>query len=171
MSGAGGVAGADGLPPEGAGGALGGNLPWLRSRYGGGAQVAVLAGGGIAVRNARTPNGPVLRFTQADVDALCRGVVAGDFAPLLTGHPRRAVPVAVGLDNAPAAPLAEPAVLSHAERRLLGLLGQGMKDETVAYHLGTSVRTVRRRIAGLMERLNVRSRFQAGVAAAQKEWL
>ncbi len=57
------------------------------------------------------------------------------------------------------------------ERTLLRLLSRGAKDEAAARHLGVSVRTVRRMVADLMRRLNARSRFQAGILAAQRGWL
>lgn len=46
--------------------------------------------------------------------------------------------------------------------RVLFLLQMGYKDETAARILGLSVRTYRRHVAILMERLGVTSRFQAG---------
>lgn len=51
------------------------------------------------------------------------------------------------------------------DRRLTALLARGFKDEVIARYLGWSVRTVRRRIAGLMVDLGVDTRFQLGVAA------
>lgn len=50
--------------------------------------------------------------------------------------------------------------------RVLILLQMGYKDETAARMLGLSVRTYRRHVATLMARLNVTSRFQAGVRAS-----
>ncbi|MGP3922715.1 hypothetical protein [Streptomyces sp. 8N616] len=44
-------------------------------------------------------------------------------------------------------------------------------DEPIARHLNVSVRTVRRRIARIMDLLDVRSRFAAGVAAASLGWV
>ena len=49
--------------------------------------------------------------------------------------------------------------------RLLRLLGLGLKDESIARYLGCSLRTVRRRVAGLMARHGVQTRFQLGLAA------
>ncbi|WP_250280907.1 LuxR C-terminal-related transcriptional regulator [Frankia sp. CiP1_Cm_nod2] len=60
---------------------------------------------------------------------------------------------------------------SDSERLLLRLLSLGAKDEAAARHLGVSVRTVRRMIADLMRRMGARSRFQAGILAAKKDWL
>ena len=52
------------------------------------------------------------------------------------------------------------------DKRLLKLLGLGLKDESIARYLGCSLRTVRRRVAGLMARHGVQTRFQLGLAAA-----
>ncbi len=51
------------------------------------------------------------------------------------------------------------------DRRLLRLLGMGIKDEAIARYLGWSLRTVRRRVARLMGELGVETRFQLGIAA------
>ncbi|MCX5193080.1 helix-turn-helix transcriptional regulator [Streptomyces sp. NBC_00249] len=51
--------------------------------------------------------------------------------------------------------------------RVLRTLSQGHTDEVAARDLGLSVRTYRRHIASLMNRLEATSRFQAGVRAAQ----
>ncbi|MCW2776879.1 MAG: transcriptional regulator, LuxR family [Frankiales bacterium] len=61
--------------------------------------------------------------------------------------------------------------LAPREARLLELLAAGLKDETVARHLGVSVRTVRRESAALLDRLGAGTRFQAGVEAARRGWL
>jgi predicted transcriptional regulator/DNA-binding CsgD family transcriptional regulator len=55
-----------------------------------------------------------------------------------------------------------------ADDALLQLLADGLQDEAVADKLGVSVRTVRRRVADLLEDLGARTRFQAGVQAARK---
>jgi DNA-binding CsgD family transcriptional regulator len=52
------------------------------------------------------------------------------------------------------------------DQRLLRLLGLGLKDESIARYLGCSLRTVRRRVAGLMARHGVQTRFQLGLAAS-----
>ncbi|TWP47569.1 helix-turn-helix transcriptional regulator [Lentzea tibetensis] len=64
-----------------------------------------------------------------------------------------------------------PAELCTRERELLSLLCTGSTDESAAARLGVSVRTVRRMVAVLMDRLGARSRFQAGVRAADRGWL
>ncbi|MFC8666657.1 DUF6879 family protein [Streptomyces sp. NPDC057199] len=61
--------------------------------------------------------------------------------------------------------------LSGQEQAVLRLLGEGLTDEVVARKLGVSVRTGRRITAELMGRLGARSRFQAGLRAAQLGWL
>jgi sugar-specific transcriptional regulator TrmB/DNA-binding CsgD family transcriptional regulator len=61
--------------------------------------------------------------------------------------------------------------LTKPERALLCLLAQGLTDETAATRLGVSQRTARRMMSGLMERLAARSRFEAGLKAAQRGWL
>jgi hypothetical protein len=53
--------------------------------------------------------------------------------------------------------------------RLVKLLGLGLKDESIARYLGCSLRTVRRRVAALMARHGVQTRFQLGLAAATGE--
>jgi hypothetical protein len=53
--------------------------------------------------------------------------------------------------------------------RLVRLLGLGLKDESIARYLGCSLRTVRRRVAHLMEIHDAQTRFQLGVAVAGKD--
>ncbi|MGI5450810.1 LuxR C-terminal-related transcriptional regulator [Streptomyces sp. CA-243310] len=57
------------------------------------------------------------------------------------------------------------------ERTLLGMIAGGDTDEAAARKLGISLRTVRRMMAHLMERLEAASRFQAGVNATKRGWL
>ncbi|MFI8393053.1 LuxR C-terminal-related transcriptional regulator [Streptomyces sp. NPDC085540] len=57
------------------------------------------------------------------------------------------------------------------ELELLRLLASGMTDEAAGKRLGVSLRTVRRQMSALMERLNASSRFEAGLKAAQQGWL
>jgi hypothetical protein len=54
---------------------------------------------------------------------------------------------------------------------LLRQLARGAKDEQIARTLGVSLRTVRRRIASIMDELGVDSRFQAGVEAVRQGWI
>ena len=57
------------------------------------------------------------------------------------------------------------------ERGLLTLLSQGLTDEVAARRLGLSLRTVRRIMADLMDRLGAKSRFEAGMRASERGWL
>ena len=70
----------------------------------------------------------------------------------------RAAPLDPGADGAAA----------DDRRRILELLMSGTKDETIARQLGLSLRTVRRRVAELMDELGARTRFQAGVEAHRR---
>jgi DNA-binding NarL/FixJ family response regulator len=54
------------------------------------------------------------------------------------------------------------------DAQLLTLLTAGLKDEAIARQLGLSARTVRRRLAQLMELLGARTRFQAGVYSMRR---
>jgi DNA-binding CsgD family transcriptional regulator/sugar-specific transcriptional regulator TrmB len=60
---------------------------------------------------------------------------------------------------------------SPQEAAFLRLLAGGSTDEAAAKKLGVSVRTVRRMMADLMERLGATSRFEAGHRATQRGWL
>ncbi|MYQ65992.1 LuxR family transcriptional regulator [Streptomyces sp. SID4950] len=64
-----------------------------------------------------------------------------------------------------------PDEITPQERRLLELLAEGLTDSMVARTLGISVRTERRKLAALMERLGVSSRFAAGVQATRRQWI
>jgi DNA-binding CsgD family transcriptional regulator len=57
------------------------------------------------------------------------------------------------------------------QRLLLQQLARGAKDEQIARALGVSLRTVRRRVAEIMEDLGAESRFQAGAEAVRRGWL
>jgi DNA-binding CsgD family transcriptional regulator len=76
---------------------------------------------------------------------------------------------------AAAEPARKPATgsreLAAAQRELLKLLADGATDESVARHLGISLRTARRHVAALMTNLAATSRFQAGAEAAKRGWL
>lgn len=56
-------------------------------------------------------------------------------------------------------------------RETLKILQSGSTDEAAARQLGVSVRTVRRRVATVMDLLGATSRFEAGAKAAQAGWL
>ncbi|MDF8265661.1 helix-turn-helix domain-containing protein [Luteipulveratus flavus] len=54
----------------------------------------------------------------------------------------------------------------HDATALVDLMRQGLKDEAIARVMGVSLRTVRRRIAGLMEEHGVETRFQLAMSLA-----
>lgn len=58
--------------------------------------------------------------------------------------------------------------LSAQTRRLLELLAMGFKDEAIARHLGVGLRTVRRRVADLVETHAVQTRFQLGLEIGRR---
>jgi DNA-binding CsgD family transcriptional regulator len=57
------------------------------------------------------------------------------------------------------------------DRAVLEILARGATDEVVARTLGMSPRTVRRRVARLLQELGVGSRFAAGATAARRGWI
>lgn len=101
--------------------------------------------------------------SRGGVEVTHAGVVAAIYA-LFEQIWRTANPIGV------AAPVAEDGV-EPFEREVLRILAAGHTDEAAARKLGLSLRTVRRITAALMERLQARSRFQAGAHAAQRGWL
>ncbi|TDD20234.1 response regulator transcription factor [Kribbella turkmenica] len=117
---------------------------------------ALVIDGSVAVLPADTANGSVavLRLT---------GVVTTAVELFERIWPD-AVPLSV--DELP-----DDTELSVREQELLRLLALGSTDEVAADQLGISVRTVRRMVAQIMHRLGARSRFQAGVKAADRGWL
>ncbi|GIH71779.1 helix-turn-helix domain-containing protein [Sphaerimonospora thailandensis] len=68
-------------------------------------------------------------------------------------------------------PPRDDAGLSPRERQLLKLLAAGFTDEGAGRQMGLSQRTVRRMMADIMEQLGARSRFEAGLRAAERGWL
>ncbi|MFJ8044743.1 LuxR C-terminal-related transcriptional regulator [Kitasatospora sp. NPDC096147] len=61
--------------------------------------------------------------------------------------------------------------LTPQEATAVRLLAEGYTDEAIGKRLGVSQRTARRIATELMERLNARSRFEAGAKAVQHGWL
>jgi DNA-binding NarL/FixJ family response regulator len=70
----------------------------------------------------------------------------------------------------PPAPSNEPN-LTAQQRMVVRLLAEGLTDEGISRRIGVSLRTVRRIASELMARLTARSRFEAGVKAAQSGWI
>jgi hypothetical protein len=61
--------------------------------------------------------------------------------------------------------------LTEDETRVLALLGAGFKDEAIARHLRTSMRTTGRRVLRILDLLESSTRFQAGAQAVRRGWL
>ncbi|MFF8031894.1 MULTISPECIES: DUF397 domain-containing protein [unclassified Streptomyces] len=63
------------------------DVRWIKSRHsnaeGNCVEVAPLAGGGIAVRNSRDPDGPALVYTSAELAAFLAGAKDGEFDHLV----------------------------------------------------------------------------------------
>jgi hypothetical protein len=62
---------------------------WQKSRHsnsqGSCVEFAKLPGGNVAMRNSRHPDGPVLVYTPAEIEALLLGVKDGEFDHLVAG--------------------------------------------------------------------------------------
>jgi DNA-binding CsgD family transcriptional regulator len=65
----------------------------------------------------------------------------------------------------------DTAALTEQQQWMLRMLDTGAKDEVVARELGVSVRTFRRLMADLMQKLGIVSRFQAGAQARRRGYL
>jgi DNA-binding CsgD family transcriptional regulator len=77
---------------------------------------------------------------------------------------------ALPLDLAAAQPATSRTRSTTDEKRLIALLLSGLTDEAIAHQFGVSHRTIQRRVAALIDDLNVHSRFQAGVQVAIREY-
>lgn len=74
------------------------------------------------------------------------------------------------IDEPALEPSAEPR-LSPMEHHVLRMLAKGIKDESIARTTGQSVRTVRRIISTLSEKVGARSRFDLALRAAGNGWV
>jgi sugar-specific transcriptional regulator TrmB/DNA-binding CsgD family transcriptional regulator len=61
--------------------------------------------------------------------------------------------------------------ISDEDRHMLTLLAAGLKDQAIARQLGIGMSTLARRIRRIMDLLEVRTRFQAGLQAARLGWM
>lgn len=111
---------------------------------------------GAAVIDATVALFPLTRFSDGVALVELSGVVDAAVA-LFEGLWDGAVPLAADGDAG-----------GGRERELLALMSAGHTDESAAARLGVSVRTVRRMMSALMARLGARSRFQAGLRAADR---
>ncbi|GAB2585234.1 hypothetical protein GCM10027168_17570 [Streptomyces capparidis] len=113
--------------------------------------VAVLCEPGVQGAPAVVTDRPVIRALEALLDTVwVQSPDAGPLQELVAAAPRETEDGGTTLS------------------RVLELLTAGWTDEAAARELGCSVRTYRRHVADLMRLLQARSRFQAGVRAAQR---
>jgi DNA-binding CsgD family transcriptional regulator len=114
---------------------------------------------------------PPTDFVVFDQDAVVASAVWGDPAAdyVLIRDPMLVAAFTALFDRSflRALPMAPEGAPDPAEGQLMRLLALGLKDESIARYLGCSLRTVRRRVAQLMERHGVQTRFQLGVAATR----
>lgn len=82
----------------------------------------------------------------------------------------QAVPLVVGMESSVLEGSASPP-LDSGDQRILALLAAGLKDEAIARQLDLGLRTVRRRVARLMQTLHAGNRFQLALHAARAGWL
>jgi sugar-specific transcriptional regulator TrmB/DNA-binding CsgD family transcriptional regulator len=99
---------------------------------------------------------------------LCDALVELFEAHWAQATPIFAVPTTDTSGSSGAAPHPE---ISETDRVLLQLLNAGLKDEAIARQMDMSDRTLRRKIADLVKRLEATSRFQAGTQAMRRGWL
>ncbi|MQY12490.1 hypothetical protein SRB5_26240 [Streptomyces sp. RB5] len=101
----------------------------------------------------------------------------GESAALVLTNPALLLPLRALFDSywEHATALGEPPQvhdcgLTPQERELIRLLATGAKDDTIARALGIGLRTERRMVAELADRLGASSRFELGVKASKLGW-
>jgi DNA-binding CsgD family transcriptional regulator len=65
----------------------------------------------------------------------------------------------------------EDSLANESVREILAILKSGVTDEVAARQLGVSDRTIRRRVAAVLDLLGASSRFEAGVKAVESGWI
>lgn len=65
----------------------------------------------------------------------------------------------------------EDSIAAESAAEILTVMQTGVTDEVAARQLGVSLRTVRRRVAAVMDLLGATSRFEAGVKAVKAGWI
>ncbi|MFK4088265.1 LuxR C-terminal-related transcriptional regulator [Kribbella sp. NPDC020789] len=138
-------------------------------------RLGALAMAGVAVRttpvvvmDALVIDGRIAVLPADGADSTVAVLRLNSVVAAATGFFERVWPDAVPFGGGDVVMAAE---LSWREQEVLRLMAVGCTDEHAAAQLGVSVRTVRRIVAQLMNRLGARSRFQAGVKAADRGWL
>jgi DNA-binding NarL/FixJ family response regulator len=105
-----------------------------------------------------------------------KGVSARDLATAVRGAahgevyvtPSLAAGILVALTRGrPADPLQE---LTEREQEILKLVGKGMTNREIGERLHLSEKTIKHYITNILEKLQVRSRVEAALVAARREW-
>lgn len=161
-----------------------GGLDEIRRQVAGGEQARVMPGLllKMTVADRRRALLPLsLDFTRVRAVVVHRSTLLDGLVDLFESYWRRAAPLSRVLATHSAVPEpadADPEVAQPAaeppdpdDRALLAMLVSGLKDEAVARQLGWSLRTMRRRVQRLHQRLGATNRFQAGVQAARRGWI
>lgn len=65
----------------------------------------------------------------------------------------------------------DPEGLTERDLALLGLLGQGLDNQTIAERLRLSEKTIRNRLSALYDRLDVANRTQAVLVSREQGWI
>lgn len=91
--------------------------------------------------------------------------IANQLGSAFEAHWTRGVPLAE--DGGPG----EQSLSRMQQRQILGMLAAGMKDESIARHLGVSLRTLRRSITTMSESAGVPTRFALAVVATKLGWI
>jgi hypothetical protein len=65
----------------------------------------------------------------------------------------------------------EDSLADESVREILAILKSGVTDEVAARQLGVSDRTIRRRVAAVLDLLGASSRFEAGAKAVESGWI
>jgi DNA-binding NarL/FixJ family response regulator len=61
--------------------------------------------------------------------------------------------------------------MTEAERAVLMLIGDGVADAQIAVALAVSPETIRRQVASVLAKMQVRSRTEAAILAMKSGWL
>jgi hypothetical protein len=125
-----------------------------------------LARGGVQQRLVDDPPSDFTVFGQAAVLASATwGDPSGGFVLVREPMAVQAFGALFDLAYGAGLPLPVAVAAGSQDARLLALMGRGLKDEAISRYLGWSLRTVRRRVATVMDGLGAETRFQLGAAA------
>lgn len=136
-----------------------------------------IAGDGVAVRTvAEVPMSALVVDRTAAVFSLAPGTGRHRIGAVVLRLPSVVATTAELFERlwTEAGPLDDAAgsdPLDERQQALLRLMLAGCTDEVAAGRLDVSVRTVRRMVSDLTDRLGARGRFQAGALAAERGWI